>query len=114
MRKQEVRKRTTKKANVNRSLKKTNIRDTRVRKTNATNRSIERRKQNFGKKLTRKMRIKLAQTLGVFVLVLFGLAGNLTYINMTNGQEYTVKVLSQQGYQSRVLPYKREIGRAHV
>ena len=107
MRKQEVRKRTTKKANVNRSLKKTNIRDTRVRKTNATNRSIERRKQNFGKKLTRKMRIKLAQTLGVFVLVLFGLAGNLTYINMTNGQEYTVKVLSQQGYQSRVLPYKR-------
>ncbi len=88
-------------------LKRTNIKDTRVRKANALNKSIERRKQNFGKKLTRKMRKKLAQTLGVFVLVLFGLAGNLTYINMTNGNEYAVKVLSQQSYQSRVLPYKR-------
>ena len=113
MRKQDVTKknatkRNTKKATVKSTgLKKTNIKNTRVRKANVTNKSIERRKQNFGKKLTRKMRKKLAQTLGVFVLVLFGLVGNLTYINMTNGQEFTVKVLSQQGYQSRVLPYKR-------
>ena len=114
MRKKEIEKRQTKtkKASTRRntkstSLRKTNIKDTRVRKANASNKSIERRKQNFGKKLTRKMRKKLAQTLGVFVLVLFGLAGNLTYINMTNGNEYAVKVLSQQGYQSRVLPYKR-------
>lgn len=70
-------------------------------------RSVERRNRNFGRKLTRKMRKKLAQTLGVFVLVLFGLAGHLTYINMTNGDKYTVQVLSQQTYQSRVLPYKR-------
>jgi len=70
-------------------------------------RSMGRRNRNFGKKLTRKMRKKLAQTLVVFVLVLFGLIGNLTYINMTNGNEYTVQVLSQQSYQSRILPYKR-------
>jgi len=71
--------------------------------------SIERRRRNFGKKLTRKMRKKLAQTLGVFVLVLFGLVAHLTYINMTNGAEYTVNVLTQQYYyyQSRTLPYKR-------
>lgn len=108
MRKQGMKKRRTKKTSVkNTRLKKTNIQDTRVRKANAANKNIERRKKNFGKKLTRKMRKKLAQTLGVFVLVLFGLAGNLTYINMTNGNKYGVKVLSQQGYQSRTLPYKR-------
>lgn len=108
MRKQNIKKKNTKKANArSTNLKKTNIRETRVRKANAANKNIERRKQNFGKKLTRKMRKKLAQTLGVFVLVLFGLAGNLTYINMTNGNKYGIKVLSQQGYQSRVLPYKR-------
>lgn len=108
MRKQNQRKRIAKKKTTRTTtLKKTNIKNTSIRKANATNRSIQRRKQNFGKKLTRKMRKKLAQTLGVFVLVLFGLAGNLTYINMTSGNDYTVKVLSQQGYQSRVLPYKR-------
>lgn len=104
MRKQNIKTGTKKTENIRKNTsRKANIKNTEVR----NEKDIERRKQNFGKKLTRTMRKKLAQTLGVFVLVLFGLVGNLTYINMTKGNKYGVKVLSQQGYQSRVLPYKR-------
>lgn len=56
---------------------------------------------------TRKMKKKSLVLFLLVVLLLFGLAVRMLYINSTSGQDYTVAVLSQQNYSSTTLPYKR-------
>lgn len=56
---------------------------------------------------TRKMKNKSIVLFLLVVLLLFGLAVRMLYINSTSGQDYTVQVLSQQNYSSTTLPYKR-------
>ena len=44
--------------------------------------------------------------LGIILAFVF-LIGRITYINASDGEEYTKIVLDQQQYDSRVIPYKR-------
>ena len=58
-------------------------------------------------KFTTKMQKKLI-VLFVFILSAFvGLSVRLILINRDNGEQYKRQVLSQQRYDSRVIPYKR-------
>lgn len=53
------------------------------------------------------MQAKLLLVFCVIVIALFALVGRLVYINRTDGERYTKRVLSQQTYTSKVLPYQR-------
>jgi len=59
------------------------------------------------KKITRKMQTKLVLLFLIIVLALVGLCGRLTYINMTNGAQYSKQILSQQKYETKTIPYQR-------
>ena len=54
-----------------------------------------------------KMQRKLAVIIGIVVLALIALCIRILYIDVSKGDEYSIKVLSQQGYTSRTIPYKR-------
>lgn len=71
-------------------------------------RDLSSKKQNnntpiFG----RKMQMKIGVLFVGIILILFALCIKILYINSTKGQDYTVKVLSQQNYSSMVIPFKR-------
>lgn len=53
------------------------------------------------------MQKKLVGIFGIIVLAFALLVGRVTYINASNGEEYTKVVLDQQQYDSRVIPFKR-------
>lgn len=53
------------------------------------------------------MQAKLLLVFCVVIIALFVLVGRLVYINRTDGERYTKRVLSQQTYTSKVLPYQR-------
>ena len=53
------------------------------------------------------MREKLAITTLVIMLALFALIYRLWYIQHYNAESYNQKVLSQQRYDSREIPYRR-------
>ena len=63
------------------------------------------KKQNLF--LNTKMQKKLAVIIGIVVLALIALCIRILYIDISKGDEYSIKVLSQQGYTSRTIPYKR-------
>lgn len=67
-----------------------------------------RRTRKKGPKVfTNKMRDRLT---GVVVFIMIGfviLAGKIIYVNAKSGKEYEQQVLTQQGYSSKVIPYKR-------
>lgn len=54
-----------------------------------------------------RMKGKLALLFTIIVLALIGVDIRLAYINKTNGEKYTKKVLAQQDTASTLLPYKR-------
>lgn len=56
---------------------------------------------------TKKMKKKSIVLFVIVIMLLFGLAVRILYINSTNGEKYTVQVLSQQNYSSTTIPYKR-------
>jgi len=58
-------------------------------------------------RMTNRMKRKLALLFTIIVLALIGVNIRLAYINKTNGDKYTKKVLAQQDTDSRLLPYKR-------
>ena len=66
--------------------------------------SKEYRKQ---KKISNRMKRKLALMFVVIVLALVGLSVRIVYINETNGDKYTKKVLQQQESNSITLAYRR-------
>ncbi len=53
------------------------------------------------------MKGKLALLFSIIVLALIGVDIRLAYINKTNGEKYTKKVLAQQDTASTLLPYRR-------
>ena len=59
------------------------------------------------KKITRRMQTKLVLLFLIIVLALVGLCVRLTYINMTNGAQYSKQILSQQKYETKTIPYQR-------
>lgn len=58
-------------------------------------------------KFSRKMKKKLLVMFGVVIALLGGLIGRLCYIERVKGAEYEKQVLSQQGYESKSIPYQR-------
>ena len=59
------------------------------------------------RRINNRMKKKLALMFGVIVLALVGLVGRVFYINETNGEKYTKKVLQQQESNSLTLAYRR-------
>ena len=57
--------------------------------------------------LTNRMKRKLALLFTIIVLALIGVNVRLAYINRTNGDNYTKRVLAQQDTNSTLLPYRR-------
>ncbi len=70
------------------------------------------RNNNQGKQPKKKiflnrMKVKLAWVFLILMLCFIALMGRIYYINKTNGAKYEKKVLSQQKYDSIVIPYRR-------
>lgn len=68
-------------------------------------RTVRRKKPKlrFNKKMSRNLGI-------VYVLIvgfLFVLCGKIAYLNVAKGDNYSIQVLQQQSFTSRVIPYKR-------
>lgn len=59
------------------------------------------------RKFTRRMQKKLAVLFAIIMLALIGLNVRLTYINAESGEKYTKQILTQQQYDSKVIPFKR-------
>ena len=53
------------------------------------------------------MQKKLAGIIAIVVLALIALSIRIVYLDVAKGNEYAIKVLSQQGFTSRIIPYKR-------
>lgn len=68
-----------------------------------TKRTMHRLRKKFPKFMQKKLVILY---LGIILAFVF-LIGRITYINASDGEEYTKIVLDQQQYDSRVIPYKR-------
>lgn len=67
-------------------------------------------KRRSGKKIakfSKKMQKKLVVLFVIIALLLLGLIVRLMYIEHTSGKKYEKKVLSQQKYDSTVIPYQR-------
>ena len=67
-------------------------------------------KRRGGKKIakfSKKMQKKLVVLFVIIALLLLGLIVRLMYIEHTSGKKYDKKVLSQQKYDSTVIPYQR-------
>lgn len=67
-------------------------------------------KRRGGKKIakfSKKMQKKLVVLFVIIALLLLGLIVRLMYIEYTSGKKYEKKVLSQQKYDSTVIPYQR-------
>ncbi len=58
-------------------------------------------------KMTGRMQRKLVLVFALVLIMLVGLNIRLIYINAASGDKYTKKVLSQMGYASTTIPYKR-------
>lgn len=71
--------------------------------------SVKKRKKKVRppKRFSGKMQRKLLFLFGGIVLVLAGLIVRLMYIERTSGEKYEKKVLSQLGYDSKIIPYQR-------
>ena len=64
-------------------------------------------KKSRNERFTSKMRKKLALILGIYMVCFVILLARLIIINRDNSEEYKKQVLSQQEYDSVVLPAKR-------
>lgn len=69
--------------------------------------SVQRRKRDKKALMEHRMKGKLALLFTIIVLALIGVNIRLAYINKTNGEKYTKKVLAQQDTASTLLPYRR-------
>lgn len=59
------------------------------------------------KKMTGKMQRKLVALFALVLLAMVALNARLVYINAASGDKYTKKVLSQKGYKSTTIPFRR-------
>ena len=70
-------------------------------------RQIRRSRRKKPKKLLRRMHNKLYIVFGVLCILFVALIFRLMYIEYTSGEKYKKIVLSQQEYDSTIIPYKR-------
>ena len=70
-------------------------------------RQIRRIRRKKPKKLLRRMHNKLYIVFGVLCILFVALIFRLMYIEYTSGEKYEKIVLSQQEYDSTIIPYKR-------
>ena len=70
-------------------------------------RQIRRSSRKKPKKLLRRMHNKLYIVFGVLCILFVALIFRLMYIEYTSGEKYEKIVLSQQEYDSTIIPYKR-------
>ena len=70
-------------------------------------RQIRRSRRKKPKKLLRRMHNKLYIVFGVLCILFVALIFRLMYIEYTSGEKYEKIVLSQQEYDSTIIPYKR-------
>lgn len=70
-------------------------------------RQIRRCRRKKPKKLLRRMHNKLYIVFGVLCILFVALIFRLMYIEYTSGEKYEKIVLSQQEYDSTIIPYKR-------
>lgn len=70
-------------------------------------RQIRRSRRKKPKKLLRRMHNKLYIVFGVLCIIFVALIFRLMYIEYTSGEKYEKIVLSQQEYDSTIIPYKR-------
>lgn len=68
---------------------------------------IKKVKYIFKRKFTRLMQRKLVMLFIGIILAFAVLVGRITYINASNGDQYSKLVLDQQQYGSRTIPFKR-------
>ena len=71
-----------------------------------SDRRVVRRKKpklRFNKRMSRNLGI----IYGLIVGFLFVLCGKIAYLNVAEGNNYSIQVLQQQSFTSRVIPYKR-------
>ena len=66
-----------------------------------------RTKEQKIKKFSPKMQASLLLVFCAIILIFIMLIGRLFYLNKTDGERYAKKVLSQQSYSHKVIPYKR-------
>lgn len=59
------------------------------------------------KRFLKKMKKRLGVIVGLAIVVFIYLAGVIIYINVKEGDKYEQQVLTQQGYTSTVIPYRR-------
>ena len=65
------------------------------------------RKKKTRLKFTKQMYIKLVVIFGLIILALFALCIKIAKLNVTSGNEYSIRVLAQQSFTSTTIPYKR-------
>ncbi len=70
-------------------------------------RQIRRSRRKKPKKLLRRMHNKLYIVFGLLCILFVGLIIRLMYIEYTSGEKYEKIVLSQQEYDSTIIPFKR-------
>ncbi len=58
-------------------------------------------------KFNKQMYKKLGLFSLIIILALFALCGRIIYLNIAEGNKYSIKALNRQSYSSKVIPYKR-------
>ena len=67
----------------------------------------QKRKKRKRKVFIKRMRKRLQVLLIVFTLFFVVIVGKIIYFNIVRGDDYNEKILSQKGYESVTVPYKR-------
>lgn len=70
-----------------------------------SDRRVGRKKKRL--KFTKQMYTKLEVIFGLIILALFALCFKIAKLNVTSGNEYSIRVLAQQSFTSTTIPYKR-------
>lgn len=66
-----------------------------------------RRKKKKRRVMIKRMRSRLFFLLSIFSLAFAVIFGTIVYYNLRHGKDYTERILSQKGYESIIVPYKR-------
>lgn len=68
---------------------------------------MSRNTKKIKKVFTSRMKVRFSIVFLIIIIMILVLNIKILYINQTKGEEYAIKVLAQQYYSSRVVPFKR-------
>ena len=66
-----------------------------------------RRKKKKRRVMIKRIRSRLFFLLLIFSFIFAVIFGTIVYYNLRHGKDYTERILSQKGYESIIVPYKR-------